>query len=164
RRHTRFSRDWSSDVCSSDLDADPSDGYLRIAVENPDAFICVFTYEEVLEIHIEPDATWAGGIASSYEASLTASVDPAWTGGAGRLSVREAAATDGSFAGSPEAFRLLDSQEYADRAFPSFTGFYDYDEDPRRILLEVDITDGGVVGETEIDPALGFANFTPWRP
>src|SRR5690606_40089965 len=23
RRHTRFSRDWSSDVCSSDLDDDP---------------------------------------------------------------------------------------------------------------------------------------------
>src|SRR5690606_40359452 len=23
RRHTRFSRDWSSDVCSSDLDSDP---------------------------------------------------------------------------------------------------------------------------------------------
>src|SRR5690606_40081351 len=29
RRHTRFSRDWSSDVCSSDLDArfDPRPGY-----------------------------------------------------------------------------------------------------------------------------------------
>src|SRR5690606_41133495 len=27
RRHTRFSRDWSSDVCSSDLD---DDGYIRL--------------------------------------------------------------------------------------------------------------------------------------
>src|SRR5690606_41143281 len=26
RRHTRFSRDWSSDVCSSDLDAVPGEG------------------------------------------------------------------------------------------------------------------------------------------
>src|SRR5690606_41042262 len=25
RRHTRFSRDWSSDVCSSDLAAEPAD-------------------------------------------------------------------------------------------------------------------------------------------
>src|SRR5690606_41037332 len=29
RRHTRFSRDWSSDVCSSDLSADASDAPCR---------------------------------------------------------------------------------------------------------------------------------------
>src|SRR5690606_40163644 len=31
RRHTRFSRDWSSDVCSSDLDKDPE--AIRVAEE-----------------------------------------------------------------------------------------------------------------------------------
>src|SRR5690606_40662681 len=30
RRHTRFSRDWSSDVCSSDLRAAMADGCLRL--------------------------------------------------------------------------------------------------------------------------------------
>src|SRR5690625_687413 len=30
RRHTRWPRDWSSDVCSSDLD-----GYWRIGIQNP---------------------------------------------------------------------------------------------------------------------------------
>src|SRR6266436_1436421 len=31
RRHTRCSRDWSSDVCSSDLqDRDPQFGYIRL--------------------------------------------------------------------------------------------------------------------------------------
>src|SRR5690606_39864705 len=30
RRHTRFSRDWSSDVCSSDLDRQPVDLDLRL--------------------------------------------------------------------------------------------------------------------------------------
>src|SRR5690606_40210917 len=29
RRHTRFSRDWSSDVCSSDLSSRPSPSYLN---------------------------------------------------------------------------------------------------------------------------------------
>src|SRR5690606_39687069 len=32
RRHTRFSRDWSSDVCSSDLDARFAAGFLADAV------------------------------------------------------------------------------------------------------------------------------------
>src|SRR5690606_40820388 len=51
RRHTRFSRDWSSDVCSSDLGKDPSpveiindiDGdlinFFRVVKNKPEAFI-----------------------------------------------------------------------------------------------------------------------------
>src|SRR5690606_39849248 len=37
RRHTRFSRDWSSDVCSSDLPRTPPPGRVvsRFAVINP---------------------------------------------------------------------------------------------------------------------------------
>src|SRR5690606_40305338 len=31
RRHTRFSRDWSSDVCSSDLPIGPATGGVRLA-------------------------------------------------------------------------------------------------------------------------------------
>src|SRR5690606_39878726 len=44
RRHTRFSRDWSSDVCSSDLtdlfDA-TVDGHGRTAMQPIDHFACV---------------------------------------------------------------------------------------------------------------------------
>src|SRR5690606_40593662 len=37
RRHTRFSRDWSSDVCSSDL-ADHEAGHARVG-DRQDAFV-----------------------------------------------------------------------------------------------------------------------------
>src|SRR5690606_41198838 len=37
RRHTRFSRDWSSDVCSSDLGTEPSPE-MEVFHQNPDMF------------------------------------------------------------------------------------------------------------------------------
>src|SRR5690606_40403097 len=40
RRHTRFSRDWSSDVCSSDLGLEASQiGTFRFAVEKAHALV-----------------------------------------------------------------------------------------------------------------------------
>src|SRR3712207_7960947 len=33
RRHTRYWRDWSSDVCSSDLEVDPLEAEARLALE-----------------------------------------------------------------------------------------------------------------------------------
>src|SRR5687768_8578919 len=41
RRHTRCSRDWSSDVCSSDLDTDPS----RIARPSSSKYVPVVEYD-----------------------------------------------------------------------------------------------------------------------
>src|SRR5690606_40184388 len=38
RRHTRFSRDWSSDVCSSDLGAEPLFGFLNFLLRFRDFF------------------------------------------------------------------------------------------------------------------------------
>src|SRR5690606_40421132 len=49
RRHTRFSRDWSSDVCSSDLaQADPADGTVLAALsyvgsDTADALLAAMT-------------------------------------------------------------------------------------------------------------------------
>src|SRR5690606_4123105 len=36
RRHTRFSRDWSSDVCSSDLTADGIEGLIQEMYQHPE--------------------------------------------------------------------------------------------------------------------------------
>src|SRR5690606_40260914 len=35
RRHTRFSRDWSSDVCSSDLELSNADIFQRVGEKTP---------------------------------------------------------------------------------------------------------------------------------
>src|SRR5205809_3654157 len=39
RRHTRCSRDWSSDVCSSDLNFADDQGYLRALLPTPVSYI-----------------------------------------------------------------------------------------------------------------------------
>src|SRR5690606_40344738 len=52
RRHTRFSRDWSSDVCSSDLrviDGDPRDPAENLAL-SPDGRRAVFTQDGALKL------------------------------------------------------------------------------------------------------------------
>src|SRR5690606_40787635 len=45
RRHTRFSRDWSSDVCSSDL---PPDGYMQGVRKLCDKYGIVMIADEVM--------------------------------------------------------------------------------------------------------------------
>src|SRR5690606_39595277 len=45
RRHTRFSRDWSSDVCSSDL-ADTTGATLQPLTREPDDEITVYSRTE----------------------------------------------------------------------------------------------------------------------
>src|SRR6266511_5921773 len=51
RRHTRFSRDWSSDVCSSDLGAGGID---ELSPVGPN-FVCEVVDGEVHEREIDPE-------------------------------------------------------------------------------------------------------------
>src|SRR5690606_40145332 len=56
RRHTRFSRDWSSDVCSSDLQESYDNSGVQLG--NPDdqvngALICIDVTEQVIDEAIE---------------------------------------------------------------------------------------------------------------
>src|SRR5690606_40520467 len=64
RRHTRFSRDWSSDVCSSDLDAG---GFQRPAGGNAQGFLdlpfdLLALGDSALEALFEPGQFDAHGI------------------------------------------------------------------------------------------------------
>src|SRR5690606_40683465 len=52
RRHTRFSRDWSSDVCSSDLVASDIDGSYTISVPNTSTLVFSFIGYETQEIPV----------------------------------------------------------------------------------------------------------------
>src|SRR5690606_39941832 len=73
RRHTRFSRDWSSDVCSSDLLAHAYRAYEEVGRSNPAAaggsWVGVLYHDAEL-------ALTEGGSAGS---SLTFTGDLAWT-------------------------------------------------------------------------------------
>src|SRR5690606_2761361 len=54
RRHTRFSRDWSSDVCSSDLNGKDVAGYItELQGLSPDEFVKEVWRERLRELPLE---------------------------------------------------------------------------------------------------------------
>src|SRR5690606_40538651 len=61
RRHTSFSRDWSSDVCSSDLDIITSASDFRLITEAP---VPIDPYLESKHLQIHQDAADDGEIQS----------------------------------------------------------------------------------------------------
>src|SRR5690606_40918690 len=67
RRHTRLSRDWSSDVCSSDLDDSPNDCF-RV-YRNPEEsfrdhseFLLRKRYERLFSLRKDDYKGWARGL------------------------------------------------------------------------------------------------------
>src|SRR6266700_7236652 len=74
RRHTRFSRDWSSDVCSSDLDTDMTRGFDIPKASRQSVARAIFEGLENGEDEIFPDPmaasmaeSWCGGAAKTLE-------------------------------------------------------------------------------------------------
>ena len=95
-------------------------------VTNPDAFVCIATYEEDLIVSIPANARWAGGLVFDYRGSVNATVaDGFQTANTLQLLGGSEANLLGA-AGYPQAFRLLSSQEGSDRRLPSLTDFDSY--------------------------------------
>ncbi|MCA9642572.1 MAG: hypothetical protein KC492_17855, partial [Myxococcales bacterium] len=99
---------------------------LTLNVTNPDAFVCIATYEEDLIVSIPANARWAGGLVFDYRGSVNATVaDGFQTANTLQLLGGSEANLLGA-AGYPQAFRLLSSQEGSDRRLPSLTDFDSY--------------------------------------
>src|SRR5690606_31831551 len=89
RRHTRFSRDWSSDVCSSDLLARLADLSARgpkllkaLPVAGPADLAPIPAYASIahrvlLDAKPPKDATRPGGLGTPFDWSLLDALDPA---------------------------------------------------------------------------------------
>lgn len=99
---------------------------ITIDVDNPDAFICISTYEENFEIAIPAGARWAAGLIYSYQSTLTGSVADGFSGesllyasGGGEVDLSALALL-------PEAFFVLSSQEFSDRRLPSLSDIDSY--------------------------------------
>ena len=99
---------------------------LTLSIDNPEAFVCIATYEEDLILSISAGATWAGGLVYNYRASVDASVPSGFQtdGPLALLGGTEANLT--SAAAHPEAFRLLSGREGTDRRLPPLTDFDSY--------------------------------------
>src|SRR5690606_40298001 len=92
RRHTRFSRDWSSDVCSSDLERlDLYERYWRHLLEKGLAYKCYCTEEELEREREEQAARGETPRYSGLHRHLTEAQQQAFEaeGQIGRASCRE---------------------------------------------------------------------------
>jgi hypothetical protein len=97
------------------------DNVISIEVENPDAFLCITTYQEDLEIALSEDARFKGGVVYSYESTITASVDSGYAG-EGYLQASGGSNVDLSgLEDMVEAFRVRSQTEFNDRRMPSLT-------------------------------------------
>src|SRR5699024_11277785 len=62
RRHTRSKRDWSSDVCSSDLSVKSSDMWMTLIVGGIVLVVVIMFYKELLISSFDPTMSAAYGL------------------------------------------------------------------------------------------------------
>ncbi len=97
------------------------DTTITIDVDNPQAFLCISTYQAALNLVVSAGSTWTGGAVFNYDGSVNADVPGgfvattplALAGGQNANLVGAAAAVT--------AFRLYSSQEWYDRRMPSLS-------------------------------------------
>lgn len=99
---------------------------LTLNIDNPEAFVCVVTYEEDLVLSISAGASWAGGLVYDYRASVDANVPSGFQIDAPLALLGGPEANLTSAAAHPEAFRLLSGREGTDRRLPPLTDFDSY--------------------------------------
>ncbi|MBX3131292.1 MAG: hypothetical protein KF718_31520 [Polyangiaceae bacterium] len=94
---------------------------LRIASQNPQAFICIRTYEETLTIEIASNAKFAGGVIYSYESGFLANVEGGYTPTSARIvAFGGSQANFSALTAHPQVFRSLTSAEVQDRLLGGF--------------------------------------------
>jgi hypothetical protein len=115
---------------------------LQIATSNPDAFVCLSTYEEVLGLQIAATARFAGVVMSGYRPSLTLAVDSGFPATTKPLLHVYAATTTG-LDPSVRAYavsRVYTQQEWNERRLPVYASVWDSDPMAPVRLLELDPT------------------------
>jgi hypothetical protein len=113
------------------------DNVVSIQVDNPDAFVCIFSYEENFEIAIDAEAVWVGGVAYTYESTLTTTVPDGFTSPSPILVGGGSNAMLTALEAFPEAFQVLSAQELSDRRLPPLSDFGSYTRTEAPYVLRV---------------------------
>lgn len=93
----------------------PAGTSIQVQVSNPEAFICILTYEEALNLVIDANAKWAGGMVYSYRESVDAQVPPGFQADTPLALYGGSESTLGAAAALTGAFRLFSAREVQDR-------------------------------------------------
>lgn len=113
------------------------DNVVSVQIDNPDAFVCIFSYEENFEIAIDAEAVWVGGVAYTYESTLSTTVPDGFTSSSPILVGGGSNAMLTSLDAYPEAFQVLSAQEMSDRRLPPLSDFTSYTRTEAPYVLRV---------------------------
>ncbi len=96
---------------------------VELAVTNPEAFLCIFTYGSNFTLKVGSDAKWAGGIAYSYESIVDIEVANAGSVSAPIVVFGGRDADLSSVSGADDVVRALSAEEVSDRILPPLSDF-----------------------------------------
>lgn len=136
---------------------------VRIATTNPDALICIGTYEGVYRIAITAGARFAAVAAESYEATLSATVSsgfPEPTAPNVHVLVRDPMAADPSLFATPTVIRTYSSAEWGSRRI----NLYGSSTSPAGVLVRLNPSTGAVVSTRSLPGLVPQPSLAPWAP
>ena len=143
---------------------------LRIETANPDTFVCLSTYEEVLELQIPPAlARWSGIALVGYRPTLTLAVEgavPPVT--APTLHVRAPSGTVApAFNGASGGYqfsRVYSSSEWQALTLPGHVTAWDTDANAPSVLLQIDLATRSAIRVLSFPGVELLPTVAPWAP
>jgi hypothetical protein len=144
---------------------------LRVETANPDTLVCLSTYEEVLELMIQPaSAKFAAIVLTGTRPTLTLVVEGMVApvtrptlhvyGGSGSVI---APAFNGA-AGGYQFSKLYTATEWNNLRLPSYASAWDSDQAAPSVLVEVDPGTRAVVRTMSFPGVELFPTIAPWAP
>lgn len=136
---------------------------VRITSTNPDAFVCIGTYEGVYRIQIASTARFAGVAAESYEDTLSAMVESGFATPPRptvHVMVRNPGTADPSLSASPGVIRVYSPEEWYDRRVSIYSG----STTSAGMLVRVDPATGMVIRSIELPELVPTGSLSPFAP
>jgi hypothetical protein len=143
---------------------------MRIETANPEAFVCVSSYEEVLELSVSPaTARFAGVALTGYRPILTLVVEGVVppvtrpTLHVYTVSGTVAPAFNGA-SGGYQFSKLYNATEWNSLRLPSYVSAWDNDPGAPSVLMELDLTSRTVTRVLYFPGIELFPTLAPWQP
>jgi hypothetical protein len=136
---------------------------LRVTTANPDAMVCVGTYEGVYRIDIASGARFAAVAAESYEPTLSVRVEsgyPTPPSPTVHVLVPDPELADPSLAATPAVVRAYSPEEWSDRRI----SLYGSSSTAHGVLVRLDPVTGAVLGSAELPGVVPNGALSPFAP
>ncbi len=136
---------------------------VRVATSNPDAIVCVGTYEGVYRVEIAAGARFRAVAAESYRQTLSMAVDSGFSPPASptvHVRVADPDTADSSLFAHPEVVRTYTADEWRSRR----VAVYSPSSTAEGVLARIDTTSGAVVETVAVPDLSPSGDLAPFDP